>query len=342
MEKTLAWLCEPEDPSVRYFALTRLLGRAPDDPEAAEARRRVTAEDPVARILGGQHPGGYWLKPEDFYVRAKYRGTVWQIITLAELGADGQDPRARAAAEFILDRAQDKQGGGFAFRGLGPGAGGSPPDVIPCLTGNMVWSLLRFGYIDDPRVTNALRWITRTQRFDDKDGPAPKGQDYDRHENCWGRHTCHMGAVKALKALAEVPPGRLPDELEAARRETVAKGAEYFLRHHVFRRSHDLGQVSKPEWLDFGFPRMWDTDALEILDLLTRLGYRDGRMAEAVELVRSKRGPDGRWRLERTYNGRSRARIERLGEPSKWVTLQALAVLREWDRLAPGGAGPSR
>jgi hypothetical protein len=32
--------------------------------------------------------------------------------------------------------------------------GGRHSEVIPCLTGNMVWSLIRFGYMDDPRVPN--------------------------------------------------------------------------------------------------------------------------------------------------------------------------------------------
>jgi hypothetical protein len=74
---------------------------------------------------------------------------------------------------------------------------------------------------------------------------------------------------------------------------------------------------------------MWNTDVLEILGLLSRLGYGgDERLAAALDLVLSKRGPDGRWLLEATFNGRTRVRIERRGESSKWVTLQALRVLR--------------
>ena len=71
----------------------------------------------------------------------------------------------------------------------------------------------------------AVDWITAYQRFDDAEGEAPTGWPYDKLEMCWGRHTCHMGAVKALKALAEIPParsagprrlqGRRPGPLEA-------------------------------------------------------------------------------------------------------------------------------
>ena len=79
--------------------------------------------------------------------------------------------------------------------------------MIPCLTGNMVFSLIRFGYLDDPRVQRGVDWITRYQRFDDGDGD-PQGWPYDKFEMCWGKHTCHMGVVKALKALAEIPADR--------------------------------------------------------------------------------------------------------------------------------------
>ena len=73
---------------------------------------------------------------------------------------------------------------------------------------------------------------------------------------------------------------------------------------------------------------MWQTDALEILGILTKLGYRDERMQEALNLVISKQDDQGRWELENTFNGRFQTNIERKGRPSKWVTLNALKVLK--------------
>ena len=128
--------------------------------------------------------------------------------------------------------------------------GGRHGSVIPCLTGNLIFSLIKLGYLDDPRVRRAIDWITTYQRFDDADGDAPTGWPYDPWEMCWGRHTCHMGAIKALKALAEKPPERCSSEV----RRTLADGVEFRLRHHVHRRSHDLAHDSKPGWRRFGFP----------------------------------------------------------------------------------------
>lgn len=58
----------------------------------------------------------------------------------------------------------------------------------------------------------------------------------------------------------------------------------------------------------------------------------DARLAEAIDLVASKRGEDGRWRLEACYPGTMLVDLgEREGQPSRWITLRALRVLRWWD-----------
>ena len=318
----IPWLLEG-DPSVRYFTLTGLLGAAPDAPQVQEARRAIMTEGPVPRILAEQRADGHWEGPDRFYT-AKYRGTVWTLLILAELGADGADARVRAACEAVLRDAQDPGSGGFSTDRSKKAGGGLHSMVIPCLTGNLTFSLIRLGMLDDPRVQRAIDWITTYQRFDDAEGDAPTGWPYDKLEMCWGRHTCHMGAVKALKALAEMPPERRTPAMQS----TIAAGAEFLLRHHVHRRSHDLTRDSRPGWRRFGFPLMYQTDALEILLILTRLGYRDERMREALDLVAAKADAQGRWTLQQTFNGRFVVDIEAKGEPSRWVTLRALEVLR--------------
>ncbi len=248
-------------------------------------------------------------------------------MILAELGADGNDVRIRKACEFILSFSQDMESGGFAHSSGAKKGGGRHSEVIPCLTANMVWSLIRLGYLDDPRLQHGITWITHYQRFDDGILDVPKGWPYDRLKAaCLGKHTCHMGAVKALKALAEIPEKKR----SAAVKQTIEKGAEYLLLHHVFKSSHNVSHVPKPGWLKFGFPLMYQTDALEILGILTHLGYKDKRMQEAIDIVVSKQDNEGRWRLENTFNGRYQVNIEKKGEPSKWITLNALRTLKRF------------
>ncbi|HYA22341.1 MAG TPA: nitrogen fixation protein NifH [Thermoproteota archaeon] len=319
------WLLESDNPSVKHFTLVDILGRTHDDSEVIETKDQIMKIGPVPKILAKEKGGGYWGRPEEFYFRSKYKGGVWQLIILAELGANGNNTKVKKACEFILENSQDRQSGGFAYLGSKE-KGGQHGGVIPCLTGNMVWSLIRLGHLEDPRVQHGIDWITRYQRFDDGAERALEGWPYRKNDNCLGKHSCHMGVVKALKALAEIPEGRRNKEVRAA----LAKGAEYMLIHHIHKRSHNLSKVSKPGWLKFGFPRMYNTDVLEILGVMTGLGYKDRRMQEAVDLVVSKQDEQSRWKLEDTFNGRFQVNIERKDKPSKWITLNALRVLKRY------------
>ncbi|MEW6367641.1 MAG: nitrogen fixation protein NifH [Acidobacteriota bacterium] len=335
---TVEWLLEPECPAVRYATLTGLLGRSSRHAEVREAHASIMRTGVVPAILDRQEPEGHWGKPDSFYT-AKYRGAVWQLIVLAEHFADPRDVRVRRACEFVLAYSQDRSSGGFSYQRAKRAGGGLPSGVIPCLTGNLVWSLLRLGYLGDERVDHGIDWLTRFLRFDDGESAPPDDWPYNRWEMCYGRHTCFMAVVKGLKAFAAIPEKRR----SAAVQRTIEAGAEFMLRHHVYKQSHHPGRVAKPGWTRFGFPRMYQTDALEIALLLLALGYRDERLREAIDLVRSRRGSDGRWVLHDTMNGKFQVDIEERGRPSKWITLSALRVLQAGGTLrAEAGATPRR
>ena len=319
----LPWLLEEENPSVQFFAYRDLLGFPLEDDRCRRAKIAIMKTGVVPKVLAKQKRGGYWEKREDFYVRSKYKGTIWQLIVLAELGGDGNDERIKKTCEFVLDISQDRQSGGFSFRGSQT-SGGYHSCVLPCLTGNMVWSLIRFGYLEDSRVQRGIGWMTTFQRFDDGVERPPRGWPYEKREACWGRHTCHMGVAKALKALAAIPEKKRSPEVKS----TINQAVEYLLQHHIHKRSHDPAKAAKPKWLKFGFPTMWDFDALECLVLLTTLGIKDPRMQDPVDLVLAKQDEQGRWKLENSFNGRVRVDIEKKGKPSKWVTLNAVKALK--------------
>jgi hypothetical protein len=319
------WLLEKDNPSVRYFALSQLLDKPQNSSEVQAAKKEIMLTGVVPKILAKQNAGGYWEAPEKFYT-AKYKGTVWQLIILAELGADGNDERVNKACGFILANSQDRKSGGFSTWLSVKVGGGRYSGVLPCLTGNMVWSLIRLGFLDDPRVQRGIEWIVKYQRFDDGEAYPPKIWPYEKATSCFGNHSCHMGVVKSLKALAEIPA----EKRSKAVSDTIKRGAEYMLKHHIHKRSHNLSKVSKPGWLKLGFPLMYQTDVLEILGILTNLGCKDERMQEAVDLVIAKQDEQGRWTLENTFNGRFQTSIEQKGSSSKWITLNALKALKRF------------
>ena len=124
------WLLEDDDPSVRYFALRDILGKPVHDSEVMKAKEDIMSVGTVPAILNTQDKAGFWGDAKAFY-SAKYRGTVWQLIILAELGADGKDERVRKACEFILDNSQDRESGGFSISTAAKTGGGRHSGVIP-------------------------------------------------------------------------------------------------------------------------------------------------------------------------------------------------------------------
>jgi hypothetical protein len=187
--------------------------------------------------------------------------------------------------------------------------------------------MIRFGYLDDPRVQHGIGWITNYQRFDDgKYIDLPKDWPYKGHKACFSSHSCHMGVVKSLKALAEIPDNKR----NKAVKDTINKAVDYLLLHHIYKKSHDLSKPSKAGWLRLRFPHMYQDDILEILEILTKLRVHDERMQDAVDIVVSKQDEQGRWILEDTFNGRFITNIETKGKPSKWITLNALRMLKKY------------
>lgn len=317
------WLLEPDNPSVRYFTLTRLLDEPVTGKMATQAGLSIMKSGIVPVILSMQNADGYWGDPKKFYT-SKYTGTVWQLMILAELGAAGTHTQIAKACEFIFNNSQELETGGFSAYRSEKTQSGMPSYVIPCLTGNMVWSLIRLGYHEDQRVQKAIGWINTFQRFDDGTDSAPEGWLYNKYQMCWGKHSCHLGVVKTMKALSEIPS----DIRSIATQHTINQGIDYLLTHHIYKKSHDYSAVSKPGWLRLGFPLMYQSDILEILLFLTQLNCREERMQDAIDIILSKQDPQGRWKLENSYNGKVIANIEKKGRPSKWITLNALRVLK--------------
>jgi hypothetical protein len=114
--------------------------------------------------------------------------------------------------------------------------------------------------------------------------------------------------------------------------EARRRGEEYLLDRRLFRRL-STGEVVDPGWLRFSFPTWWHYDVLRALDYFRAGGDApDPRLAEAVELLRSKQQPDGTWLLEDTHPGAVHFSMEDGdAHPSRWNTLRALRVLSWYD-----------
>jgi len=148
----IPWLLEPDkdQPAIRYFTLRDILGLGDNDNQVREARASIMSTGPVPEILAAQQSGGYWLKPGPGY-SPKYRSTVWQVIFLAQLGADGSAPAVRAGCEYVLSHSVARHGG-FSVNG-------TPSGFVHCLAGNLGAALIGLGMFGNEQLQAAIECV---------------------------------------------------------------------------------------------------------------------------------------------------------------------------------------
>jgi len=329
----LPWLLEETDPAVRHLALRRLMERPAVDPEVIAARAAAMAAEPIAPILAAQDLAGWWIKPGGGY-SPKYRGTVWSLIFLDQMGADGDDPRIRAGCEYLLERSQASNGG----LAVGTVRGGPVPSrVIHCLNGNLLRALIGFGMLDDERIQRSLAW----------QAAAITGEGMER----WYAFTpgpgfrcgvnagrpCAWGAAKAVLALARVPPERRSPPVARA----LEAGVDFLLSRDPAVADYPMPPGdTKPSssWFKLGFPSGYVADVLQVLEAVCEAGAAgDARLGDAFRWLVAQRDDDGRWANHYNYQGKLIRDIDRGGRPSKWVTLRALRVLKARAEAFSGG-----
>jgi hypothetical protein len=283
---------------------------APADEVAAE-RAQVATEGAGARLLALQAADGRWGGA------AWNRGwdsTMHVLMLLREMGLDPASDQARRTVALVGDR--------VTWQGCGPPECDDNPffagEVEPCINGQVAASGAYFGQ-DVRGIVDRLL-----------DEQLPDGGWNCEAANGSTRSSFNT-TICVLEALLECERaiGDTP-EVTAAR----LRGQEYLLERRLFRR-RSTGEVIERDrkggaaWTRFAFPTWWHYDVLRGLEYLRSAGVSpDERVAEAIELVASKRGGDGRWPLETHYPGVMPVETdEDEGQPSRWITLRALRVL---------------
>ena len=269
----------------------------------------------------GQQRAGLWPPKETCY-RPKWTAAVWQLMLLAELAAPVND-RIKAEVERFLDLHQIESGS-FACPSRLETRGKRWDE--PCLTGNMIRTLIRLGYANDRRVRKAIDWLPVQQL---EDG----GWNCDYPEKKV-KHSSFMSTVEPLWAYSEIPRSKWTKRMK----RSLENGAEFLLMHHLYKSDNHHWRETHPFFTQLHFPMYYYYDVLHGLRVLTRLGYADDeRTRSAVHILLSKRRPDGRWNLEGDWfrerhkpnpeRRKSPVPVEEIGKPSKWITLNAIQVL---------------
>ena len=295
--EVISWLLERSDPSVRYWTLTKLLDRAEDEAEVADARRSIMERGPVVEILSHCAGDGRWEGERSYYTY-KYTSTHWQLLLLAELAADGQDERIAAACQRMIDEVHRE----------------NRPVIWPCFHGNLVGYLHALGHGQDERVRDFGDDLARV-------GTAGKWR-CDINEDI----PCAWGAARALWGLGRIPVDERSPSVKSAIDSCVRFLGRFKLRAGNYPSSGPRHKL----WDRLSFPLFYQADVLFILRALADLDRVDEKptFRTAVTWLEDQCREDGRWNGASPYGSRMYAQLEKRRRPSKWVTWQALHVIK--------------
>jgi len=326
----IEWLLD-SDPAIRWQVM-RDLTNAPPAQVAAE-RPRVATEGWGARLLALQREDGQWdggiptfssdaeanwwqsLPPErQGTLFPEWTSTTWSLTLLRAFGLDPASAAARQAVRLVGDRCRWEHDGEPFFAG----------EVEPCINGRAV----AIGAYFRQGVQGVVDRLLVEQMSD--------GGWNCEQENGSTRGSFHT-TIEVLEGLLEFEQSIGGSAEVAAAR---LRGEEYLLERRMRRRlstgeviEHDRKTDRPAAWTQFSYPTYWHYDVLRGLDYLRAASATpDERVAEAIDLVESKRDSDGRWHLENPHPGRMHFAIdEGEGRPSRWNTLRAMRVLT-WSR----------
>lgn len=300
------------DPAIRWQTMRDLL----DLPEADWlAERRLTLQAGWGkRFLELQADDGSW---GGGIYSPKWISTTYTLLMLCAIGIPREHLPARAAAELVLERMLGGVCDEVFMRNLAT--------MDRCIVG-MNLQLAAYFDIRDGRMDAMVENLLE-ERMPDGAWNCRKHRRPRPHHSSF--HTT-FNVLEGLREWLESMPGH---PLRGHVLEAERQALEFALQHRLYK-SDKSGEVIHHNFTMLSYPHHWYYNVLRGLAYFARAGAPyDERLQDAIELLHSKRSPDGSWPAQHKYPGKSFFDMEKTGKPSRWNTLRAIRVLKWWEGL---------
>ena len=330
-------LLKSSEPSIRYKIRINVLGEDPDSPAIKSLQQQIKKSPRVQSLLAGHNEDGVIL---DSNIYQKWFGIHWILMHLAELNYPPGDETLLPIHDKVYDAWLDKRFfNTFVVKNPKPGKKNYKKGV-PLINGKFrrcvsqqglaLWSSIKLGFMDER--THKLAKLILGWQWPDG------GWNCDWRPEA--KNASFYESLIPLRALW-LYGNSFKDNtyLEAAER---ASGI--FLKRHLFKRCSD-GRIINDDFIRLHYPIYFLYDILAVLKVLAECRMtKDPRVNEALDILESKRLPDGGFPAEGFYyktgksNKQSRVEcvswgIRKKGQMNEWITADALFVLKSFGRI---------
>ena len=296
MRNTIEWLLQG-DVSVQYMAQRWLLDA--DEARLRQLQSRIALEGFGARFLSCQNPDGHWGY---YYYQTKWISTHYTLLDLQSLCAPGSLEPCREIITRMFDQCMMADGS------LNLSKSDLPGDV--CVDG-MALNYSAYFCADEPRLPRLADRLLSAQKADG-------GFTWDKGSQAGDPHTT-ICALEGLGQFLITNPGHRKSDIKAAGKKAV----DFLLSRQLYMNARDS------RFCILSFPYRYRYDLLRALECFAAQGIPyDDRMQDALGWLQGKRRSDGLWYLENTHKGNVHFMMEEPRQPSRFITVKALRILR--------------
>jgi hypothetical protein len=338
-DATVEWLLASDEPAARWIALTRLLGRGPDDPEVAAAHRAVLTDPGTLDLIGRL---GDWDRPEPLSGHASAAYAPNLLCLLADFGVGpGDHPRVDNAVEALTHHHDDL--GRLASPAVINRIGPDPVlSALLCDSHAIVEVLVRFGRGKHPAARAALAQMAVDLTATAQGAAWPCVASNGFRGPGRKADACPQVTVEALRTMALLDVDERPlspaDLRDACRTVLGIWSGRGGSKPYMFGHGIAFKTVKWPPFwygdlavLDAvgRFPDLWEPGGPE-----ARAGDRTAVIELAACLIAYNLGADGRVTPRSCYRSFEGFSFGQKKVPSPFATARVLATLKPFESLA--------
>jgi hypothetical protein len=306
----LDWLLQTDHPSIRYLVKRDLLGETPGKEDTAAL---LAPASPIRSILDQIKEGEYWMDRGHFY-SPKFFASHWSLYLLCEYGCPADLPEIQKTTSFLLQRCRHWLDNSIAEH--------TGDHTLACFYANVLRYAVAFGFADHPTTRDILTTLTQ-----------PK------HGNEWRcKHNeampCSWGAIRTLWGLGILPQDRLTDEIQ----QTIRSATDLVLNSCEMLQTIEVAPQIKRHslWDKTSFPLYYQADRLFTLRALRdthQLQHKE--VLPALQWLQARKTNESIWHGSNPFKSRSWPYGMDKENTDRWVTLQALLILKDAAQFHP-------